>query len=245
MWRARRWGRNNVGTHRLRADIFRGGGVERRQLRVSADIQYHSLGLANTLDTTRLQEAGLGVFFHPRDIAPLGVSHRRLQGLVSEGVVENLGNGLYRLAEVEPTEAETHAMVAAAVPNAIICLLTALHFHNIGTQAPHEVWIALDRKARKPARAPARVRIVRFSGAMLTYGVVVHPLLGVPVRVTSPARTVVDCFRYRNKLGLDIALEALRDALSLRVATVDEIMRAAEACRARSVITAYLQALVS
>ena len=160
-------------------------------------------------------------------------------------MVENLGNGLYRLAEVEPTEVETHAMVAAAVPNAILCLLTALHFHNIGTQAPHEVWIALDRKARKPARAPARVRIVRFSGAMLTYGVVVHPLLGVPVRVTSPARTVVDCFRYRNKLGLDIALEALRDALSLRVATVDEIMRAAEACRARSVITAYLQALVS
>ena len=208
-------------------------------------MQYHDLAMVEPLDTTRLQEAGLGVFFHPRDIASLGVSHRRLQGLVTEGVVENLGNGLYRLAEVEPTEVETQVMVAAAVPNTIICLLTALQFHNIGTQAPHEVWIGLDRKARKPTRAPARVRIVRFSGAMLTYGVVVHSLLGVPVRVTSPARTVVDCFRYRNKLGLDIAIEALRDALSLRVATVDGIMRAAAACRARSVISAYVQALVS
>ncbi len=196
-------------------------------------------------DATGLQDAGLGVFFRPRDIAALGVSHRRLQGLVSEGAVEKLGNGLYRLAAVEPTEVETQVMVAAAVPNAIICLLTALHFHNIGTQVPHEVWIALDRKARKPTRTPARVRIVRFSGVMLTYGVVVHSLLGVPVRVTSPARTVVDCFRYRNKLGLDIALEALRDALTMRLATVDEIMRTADACRARSVITAYLQALVS
>ena len=165
-------------------------------------------------DATGLQDAGLGVFFRPSDIAALGVSHRRLQGLVSEGAVEKLGNGLYRLAAVEPTEVETQVMVAAAVPNAIICLLTALHFHNIGTQVPHEVWIALDRKARKPTRTPARVRIVRFSGVMLTYGVVVHSLLGVPVRVTSPARTVVDCFRYRNKLGLDIALEALRDALT-------------------------------
>ena len=226
------------------ADISRG--ISKcRQLHVSADKQYRVLDMAESLDTARLQESGLGVYFRPRDIAPFGVSHRRLQGLVSEGAVENLGNGLYRLAEVEPTEAETQAMVAAAVPKAIICLLTALHFHHIGTQAPHEVWIALDRKARKPTRAPARVRIVRFSGVMLTHGVVVHSLLGVPVRVTSPARTVVDCFRYRNKLGLDIAIEALRDALSLRVATIDEIMHTADACRARSVISAYVQALVS
>ena len=201
--------------------------------------------MADTLDTARLQEAGLGTFFHPRDIAPLGVSHRRLRGFVSDGTVENLGNGLYRLAEVEPTEAETQAMVAAAVPKATICLLTALHFHSIGTQAPHEVWIAIDRKARKPARAPARVRIVRFSGAMLTCGVVVHSLLGVPVRVTSPARTVVDCFRYRNKIGLDVALEALHDGLRLRLATADQIMRAADACRARSVVSAYLQAALA
>ena len=199
--------------------------------------------MAGNLSTTQLREAGLGTFFHPRDIAPLGVSHRRLQGLVSEGLVENCEHGLYRLSEVEPTEVETVAMVAAAVPNAIMCLLTALRFHEIGTQLPHEVWIALDRKARKPAHPPAQVRIVRFSGVMFTYGVVRHSMLGVPVRVTSPARTVVDCFRYRNKFGFDIALEALNDALQSRIATVDEIIRAAEICRARTVISPYLMAL--
>ena len=104
----------------------------------------------------------------------------------------------------------------------------ALRVHGMGTECPHEVWIAIDRKARRPARTPAQVRVVRLSKAMLTYGVVRRPMLGVPVSITSPARTVVDCFRYRNKFGLDTALEALRDALRQRVATVDEIMRAAK-----------------
>ncbi len=154
-----------------------------------------------------------------------------------------MGNGLYRLSEVESTEAETIAMVAAAIPNAIMCLLTALRYHDIGTQSPHAVWIAVDRKARKPTHPPARVRIVRFSGPMLTYGVTLQSALGVPFRITSPARTVVDCFRYRNKLGLDIALEALDDALRSRSATVDEIVRAAEVCRAQTVMRIYLKAL--
>ena len=195
------------------------------------------------MDIAQLQKAGLGVYFRPKDLAPFGISHRRLMGLVAEGLVDNLGNGLYRLSEVEATEVETIAMVAAAIPNAVMCLLTALRFHEIGTQSPHEIWIALDRKARKPARPPARVRIVRFSGAMLTYGVTRHSALGVPFRITSPARTVVDCFRYRNKLGLDIALEALHDVLRSRAATVDEIMRAAEVCRAQTVMRSYLEAL--
>ncbi len=195
-----------------------------------------------TLEAADLQEAGIGAFFRPRDLAPLGISHRTLQGLVSRGVVENFGNGLYRLTEVPATELETIAMVAAAVPNAVVCLLTALQFHDIGTQTPHEIWIALDRKARKPAHPPSRVRVVRFSGQMLTYGVLRRTALGVPFRITSPARTVVDCFRYRNKFGLDVALEALDDALRSRAATVDQIVRAAEACRARTVLRTYLEA---
>ena len=199
--------------------------------------------MANTLDTAELREAGIGAFFRPRDLASLGISHRRLQGLVSQGVAENFGNGLYRLTEVPATELETIAMVAAAVPNAIVCLLTALRIHEIGTQSPHQIWIALDRKARKPTHPPAKVRIVRFSGPMLRYGVEQRSALGVPYRITSPARTVVDCFRYRNKFGLDIALEALDDALRSRVVTVDEIMRAADACRARTVMQSYLKAL--
>jgi len=198
--------------------------------------------MINTLESADLKAAGIGAFFQPRDLAPLGISHRKLQGLVSRGVVENFGNGLYRLTEVPATELETIAMVAAAVPNAVMCLLTALQYHEIGTQLPHRTWIALDRKARKPIHPPTRLRIVRFSGPMLTYGVVRRTALGVPFRVTSPARTVVDCFRYRNKFGLDVALEALDDVLHLRIATVDQIMRAAEACRARTVLRTYLEA---
>ena len=196
-------------------------------------------------DTAELREAGIGAFFRPRDLAPLGISHRRLQRLVSQGVAENFGNGLYRLTEVSATELETTAMVAAAIPNSVVCLLTALCIHEIGTQLPHETWIALDRKARKPMHPPAKVRIVRFSGPMLTYGVLCRTALGVPFRITSPARTVVDCFRYRNKFGLDVALEALDDGLRTRAVTVSEIMRAADACRARTVLETYVDALLA
>jgi predicted transcriptional regulator of viral defense system len=198
---------------------------------------------AQPLTSARLRKAGLGAFFRPRDVEPLGVPFPHLQRLVAEGTVEKVGPGLYRLAETQPDELETIAMVASAIPSGIICLLSALRVHGIGTQAPHEVWLALDRKARKPSRLPARVRIVRFSGAMLNYGVQVRPILGVPVRITSPARTVVDCFRYRRKLGLDVALEALREAVRSRKANVDEIMRAAEVCRARTIMRSYLEAL--
>lgn len=195
------------------------------------------------LTKARLQAAGIGAYFRPRDIGPLGVTFRQLQKFVADGTVEKIGAGLYRLSEIEPTELETIAMVASAAPNAIVCLLTALRIHEIGTQSPHEVWIALDRKSRKPARLPAKVRIVRFSGAMLTYGVIRRSMLGVPVSITSPARTVVDCFRYRNKVGIDVAMEALRDAVRSRKTTVSEISRAAEVCRIRTVIGPYLEAL--
>ena len=134
-------------------------------------------------------------------------------------------------------------MVAAKIPNATMCLLTALSFHDIGTESPHEIWIAIDRKAHKPTHFPARVRVIRYSGAMLTYGVMRSVAQGVPFRVTSPARTVVDCFRYRNKLGLDVGLEALHDVLRSQSATVDEIMRAAKICRIRTVIRPYLEAI--
>ena len=197
------------------------------------------------LSAAALRTTGIGAFFRPRDIDSLGVSYRQLRHLVATGDVEDLGGGLYRLAEIEPTEFETVAMVAAAVPHAIICLMTALRVHEIGTESPREVWIAIERKARRPVRTPAQIRVVRFSKAMLTYGVVRRPMLGVPVSITSPARTVVDCFRYRNKFGLDTALEALRDALHQRLATVDEIMRAATVCRARTVVEPYVEAVLS
>ena len=194
--------------------------------------------------SARLGAAGIGAFFRPRDLAALDIPFAELQRAVAAGTVEKVGPGLYRLAAAEPSEFETLALVASAAPNGIICLLSALSLHGIGTQVPHEVWLALDRKARKRARIPAKLRIVRFSGAMLTYGVETRTILGVPTRVTSPARTVVDCFRYRGKLGLNVALEALRDVLRSKTATVDRITRAAEVCRVRTVIKPYLEAIV-
>jgi predicted transcriptional regulator of viral defense system len=192
------------------------------------------------LDLTR---AGVGAFFRPRDVVPLGITYYQLQRMVADGLIERVGPGLYRRADVEVTEMETIAMVASAVPHAIVCLLSALRIYEIGTQSPHQVWLAIDRKARKPARLPAKTRIVRFSGQMLTYGVISRPMQGVDVRLTNPARTVVDCFRYRNKVGLDVAMEALRDAVRSRKAMVGEIDRAAEVCRVRTVIGPYLEAL--
>lgn len=197
----------------------------------------------DSLTYADLRRAGLGAFFRPRDVAPLGVTYHRIQRLVARGQVEKVGPGLYRLAEAEATERETLVMVASAVPHAIICLLSALSVHEIGTQLPHSVWLAIDRKARKPTRLPASTRIVRFSGQMLTYGVVTRSMQGVSVRITTPARTVVDCFRYRNKVGLDVAMEALHDAVRSRKALVSEIDRAAEVCRIKTVISPYLEAL--
>lgn len=190
-----------------------------------------------------LRHAGVGAYFRPRDVAPLGVTYYQLRQMVASGRVEVAGHGLYRLTEPDLTEMETIAMVASAIPQGIVCLLSALRVHEIGTQSPWQVWMAIDRKARKPTRLPSAVRIVRYSGAMLTYGVDATSILGVPVRITSPARTVVDCFRYRNKIGLDVAMEALREAVRSRRALVSEIDRAAEVCRVRTVIAPYLAAL--
>jgi predicted transcriptional regulator of viral defense system len=195
------------------------------------------------LTSSDLQRAGVGAFFRPRDVVRLGLTHYQIQRMAAEGRVERVSPGLYRMADVEATEMETIAMVASAVPHAIVCLLSALRIHEIGTQSPHQVWLAIDRKARKPTRLPAKTDIVRFSGQMLTYGVVTQSMQGVRVRLTNPARTVVDCFRYRNKVGLDVAMEAVRDAVRSRKATVDEIDRAAEVCRIRTVIGPYLGAL--
>ncbi len=185
------------------------------------------------------------VFFRPADAKKLGLTFLNIQQLLKSGAVEKVSRGLYRVSKAEPTEMETIAMVAAAAPKTIVCLLSALRIHDIGTQFPHAVWIALNRKSRKPAFLPSQVRIVRFSGPMLTYGVIQRKMMGVAVFVTSPARTVVDCFRYRQKIGLAVALEALRDAIHSRKTTVDEIMRTAKVCRIRTVISPYVEALSS
>jgi len=183
--------------------------------------------------------------FRPRDLYERALSRGQLRSMVRDGEVDPIGRGLYRYHAVQPTELETVATICARVPHAIVCLLSALAIHDIGTQQPPAIWIALDRKARKPQFDDVKVRIVRFSGPMLHDGITTRLIQGVPMRITSPARTVVDCFRYRNKIGLDIALEALRDVLGRKLATVDDLVRAAKACRIYSVMKPYLQAVLS
>jgi predicted transcriptional regulator of viral defense system len=165
--------------------------------------------------------------------------------MLRRGEVQRVSRGLYRQRDAPLTELETVATVCKRIPGAIVCLLTALHIHELGTQAPRNVWIALDRKARKPQAPGLPLKIVRFSGPMLHYAIETREVLGVPVRLTSPARTVVDCFRYRRKIGLDVALEALRDALHSRKATMDQIVRTAEVCRIRTVMAPYLESIAS
>jgi len=194
------------------------------------------------LTAERLTEAGLGAYFRPRDVEPLGVTFHVLQRLVEDGAVDRVAHGLYRLIEIEETELETVAMVACAVPHGILCLLTALTYHDIGTQLPRKVWMAIPHKDRAPQIAGLPIRIVRFSGVFLRYGVVPVRPLGVPAQITNPARTVIDCFRFRRIVGQDVALEALSETLRRRKASVSQIWRAAEMCRAKTLVGPYLDA---
>ena len=210
-----------------------------RQSAISADISEHT----SRLGASGLQGLGTKTFFRARDAAELGVHSRALRGLVDEGAIERVARGLYRFTDAELTEHHTEAAVCARVPGAIVCLLSALSVHELGTQLPREVWIAIPHKARAPRVPDLPIKVVRFSGPSMRYGVEDVAFERVAARITSPARTVVDCFRFRRLVGKDVALEALRDALHERKASPDEIWRAAEACRAKSLVGPVLEAL--
>ena len=179
----------------------------------------------------------------PRDLAEHGVTSKYLTLLVREGRLDRTGRGTYVLAGAEPSEHHTLAEAAKRVPRGIVCLLSALRFHEITTQEPFEVWMALEEKSWQPQVENLRMRFVRFSGGAWTYGIREHRLDGVPVRVYEPAKTVADCFKYRNKIGIDVAMEALRDTWRQRRATMDEIWRAAGVCRVQKVMMPYLESL--
>lgn len=191
----------------------------------------------------RLRAVGITGFFRPAQLERAGLTRDQLPALVRAGTVERVSRGLYRVAAAEPTEHYSLAMASARVPNGIICLLSALTVHGLGTQLPREVWMAIPHKARRPRVPGLPMKVVRFSGAALRYGVERTTFEGVPGRVTNPARTVVDCFRFQRLVGKDVALEAIREALRERKATPNEIWRAAEVCRARSLVGPVLEAL--
>ena len=159
----------------------------------------------------------------PRDLEALGFSRMYLTRLHQNGLLTRVGRGLYVAASAEPTESHSLAQACKRIPEGVICLLSALRFHDITTQLPHQVWLALDRKAWLPQATELPLRIVRFSGAALIEGVEEHEIEGVKVKVYNPAKTVADCFKYRNKIGLDVALEALRECRRERRCTSDDL----------------------
>ncbi len=189
------------------------------------------------LNEERLRQAGIGAFFRPSQLQPLGIPYHRLRQLEADEAVERVGWGLYRLADTEPTERYSIASVCARVPNAIVCLLSALQVHGIGTQLPHQVWIAIPHKAKPPVLTNVGVRLLRFSGAAWTYGIQETKFEGVPARITSPVRTVVDCFRFESLVGREAALEALREARQDRKVTTAALARTLEALPSRRLKT--------
>ena len=193
--------------------------------------------MTTELDRNVLRDAGIGAFFRPSQLAELGITYHKLRKLEQEAAVERVGWGLYRLADAEPTERYSMASVCARVPNAIVCLLSALQVHEIGTQLPRQVWIAVPHKARPPRIRVTAVRLVRFSGAALTYGVQDTEFEGVAARLTSPARTIVDCFRFERLIGREAAMEALQDALQDKKVTAEDIGRVLEALPSRRLIS--------
>ncbi|MEO8036826.1 MAG: type IV toxin-antitoxin system AbiEi family antitoxin domain-containing protein [Acidobacteriota bacterium] len=169
--------------------------------------------------------AGLGAFFRPRQVEALGISPDQLRKMVAAGTVEPVSRGLYRFADADLTEHYSLAAVCARVPRSIVCLLSALQVHGLGTQLPRAIWLAIPHKARAARVRAIQVRLLRFSGAAWTYGVVDTEFEGVPARITDPARTVVDCFRFERLVGREAAMEALSDALRQKQVTIDALFR--------------------
>ena len=178
-----------------------------------------------------------------QDLQQEGLSRQALIRLYRRGVLHRPARGLYVLADADFTENHGLAEVAALVPNGVICLLSALQFHDLTTQQPYEIWLAIDNKAWKPNVAAPALRIVRFSGQALSYGVEDHAVEGVTVRVYSAAKTVADCFKCRNKIGLDVAIEALRDCWRQKKATMDTLWEAAKVCRMSNVMRPYMEGM--
>lgn len=192
---------------------------------------------------TILDRAAKHGLIHPSDLGALGLHSVALTRLVRQGLLTRVSRGLYALPDRSVSEHGTLANVARKHPQAIVCLLSALRVHNLTTQSPFEVWLAIPNKARAPKMDYPPLRVVRFSGAALTEGIEEHQIDGVTVRVTNVTRTVADCFKFRNKVGLDVAIEALQEAWQAKHVNMDELWRYATLCRVANIMRPYMESL--
>ncbi|NIM18362.1 MAG: transcriptional regulator [Candidatus Aminicenantes bacterium] len=188
-----------------------------------------------------IKQAGV---LRPRDLDNYGIQREYLRRLYNLGIIIKHGRGLYSLKNVDISEHHSLAEVCKKIPDGVICLLSALHFHEITTELPYEVWIALDNKSRQPKMESVALRVMRFSGRALAEGIDEHKIEGVKVRVYNPAKTAADCFKYRNKIGLDVALDALRECWEQKRCTMDQLWEYARICRVSNVMRSYLETLV-
>jgi predicted transcriptional regulator of viral defense system len=172
-----------------------------------------------------------------------GIPRVYLKRLVDAGQLERIGRGLYALADADLGEKHNLAQAGKRVPHGVICLLSALRFHGLTTQNPFEVWIAIDQKARRPAVSYPPLRIIHLSGKAFSRGIEAHRIEGINVRVYSAAKSVADCFKFRNKIGTDVALEALRDYRRNYRSGMDELLRYAKLARVTRVMQPYLESL--
>ena len=180
-----------------------------------------------------------------REAVEAGVHYATLYWMRDHGRLEQLTRGVYRLAELPAPSKYDIVAVAERLPNAVMCLVTALDFHEIGTQIPHAVDVAIGPKVRRPSIDFPPIRVFRMSGDALTAGVEEHEIDGTLVRVFSIAKTVADCFKFRNKSGFDVAVEALQEVIRDRCATPGQIMEYAKIDRVDRVIRPYIEALTS
>jgi predicted transcriptional regulator of viral defense system len=178
-----------------------------------------------------------------RDLDGAGVPRTYLKRLCDRGVLERVDRGLYRLADSPASELSSLAEVSLRVPHAIICLLSALQVHGLTTESPHAVWVLIDRRARMPKLACPRLEVIRASGHAREHGIDVRIIDGVKVQLTTPAKTVADCFRFRRHVGLEVALAALRDYLKTRPGSIDALVEAARADRIYAFMRPYMEAL--
>jgi predicted transcriptional regulator of viral defense system len=178
-----------------------------------------------------------------RDLVDYRIPRATLSRLVKSGRLAQISRGLYALPK--PSRSEQHQLSEVAIrsPQGVFCLLTALRFHELTTQSPHEIWLAVPNKAHSPKIDYPPLHVVRFSGAALTQGIEAHLVEGVSIRVYSVAKTVADCFKYRNKIGLDVALEALRESRREKRATNDDLWRYAKICRVANVMRPYMESI--
>lgn len=177
-----------------------------------------------------------------RELEGAGLSRSQIQRLVRQGVLQRVGHGLYRLADAPIAETDDLASAARLVPGGVLCLLSALRFHGLTTQSPFEVWMAIERKAWRPRAEHPPLRLVYLAGASLRQGVEEHELDGVTLRVFGAAKTVADCFKFRNKIGIDVAVEALREYRRVHPKQLEELWEFARVDRVSSVMQPYLEA---